>query len=514
MGIRVNSTNLWQTFDRQLWWKAVHLALPLVFLTTMFFFFPFRQRFEFDLDEGLNAMKALLVARGYPLYSQVWSDQPPLLTYLLAACFRIFGANIDAGRVLVLLLSTVLMGCAVQYLRMTWGLWHALAGGLFIVLLPFYPSLSVAVMVGLPSIAFAMLSLLFLEFWHQRRREGWLILSGLALGLSVLTKLFTGFLAPIFAIGLLLDERARLGNLRSWRRMLRPALVWSLAFGMFSVGSGLILVGPAYLSQLVTTHLFARQEASFIELTASQSIAWHLRDAWPFLLLGGIGCIFAILERRWRSFYLLAWAVVAYLLLSFHAPVWYHHQFLITIPAAMLSAAAAGEVMRAIPAAIRSRAFANRSVLLTLLALVGCVAILGARGRLTYYSFALPAPLIPPEAPTGGHETDFLAGMATYAAKTHWVVTDMPMYAFRVGLLVPPPLAAITDKRLASGEASEEQIIQVIEEYRPEQVLLGRFNLPAVDAYLKKDYRRIYQWGRRRLYLHGELKRSLETDQP
>jgi len=104
--------------------------------------------------------------------------------------------------------------------------------------------------------------------------------------------------------------------------------------------------------------------------------------------------------------------------------------------------------------------------------------------------------------------------MATYAAHTHWVVTDMPMYAFRAGLLVPPPLAAITDKRLASGEATEEQIIQVIEEYQPEQVLLGRFDLPAVEAYLKKDYRRIYQWGRRRLYLHGELKRSLETDQP
>jgi hypothetical protein len=167
-----------------------------------------------------------------------------------------------------------------------------------------------------------------------------------------------------------------------------------------------------------------------------------------------------------------------------------------------------------IPIAICSRVFASGRALLALLALAGCFAILGARARLTYYSFALPAPLIPPEAPTGGHETDFLAGLATYATHTQWVVTDMPMYAFRVGLLVSPPLAAITDKRLASGEATEEQIIQVIEAYQPEQVLLGRFDLPAVEAYLKKDYRRIYQWGRRRLYLHGALKRSLEADQP
>jgi len=180
----------------------------------------------------------------------------------------------------------------------------------------------------------------------------------------------------------------------------------------------------------------------------------------------------------------------------------------------MLSAIAAGEVISVIPKAVRSRALVSGRLMLAVLALAGCAAVVGARARLTYYSFALPAPLIPPEAPTGGHETDFLAGMATYAAHTHWVVTDMPMYAFRVGLLVPPPLAAITDKRLASGEATEGQIIQVIEEYQPEQVLLGRFDLPAVEAYLKKDYRRIYQWGRRRLYLHGELKRSLETNQP
>jgi 4-amino-4-deoxy-L-arabinose transferase-like glycosyltransferase len=496
------------------WWKTAHMAVPLIFLAAMFFWFPFRQRFEFDLDEGLNAMKALLVARGYPLYSQVWSDQPPVLTYLLAACFGLFGANVDAGRVLVLLFSTILMASAVQYLRMTWGIWHALAAGLFIFLLPFYTSLSVAVMVGLPSIALAVLSLLLLELWHQRRREVWLVLSALALVLSVLTKLFTGFLAPVFVIGLLLDERGRLGNSRSWGRMLRPALIWSLVFVVVCAVLGLILVGPAYLSQLITTHLFARQEASFIELSASQSITWHLRDAWPFLLMGGIGCAFAALERRWRSFYLLAWAGVAYVLLSFHAPVWYHHQFLITIPAAMSSAIAAGEVTKVVPRVIRSRAFASGGALLALLALAGGIAILGSRARLTYYSFALPAPLIPPEAPTGGHETDFLAEMTKYTTKTHWVVTDMPMYAFRVGLPVPPPLAAITDKRLASGEVSEEHIVQVIDDYQPEQVLMGRFNLPAVEAYLKKDYRRIYQWGRRRLYLDGELKRSLEAAQP
>jgi hypothetical protein len=82
------------------------------------------------------------------------------------------------------------------------------------------------------------------------------------------------------------------------------------------------------------------------------------------------------------------------------------------------------------------------------------------------------------------------------------------MYAFRAGLPVPPPLAAMTGKRIASGELTEAMIIQTIEDYKPEQVLLGRFDLPAVESFLRQDYRRGYQWGRKVLYLHGELKRN------
>lgn len=493
--------------------KAILFALPLLFFLVMFLFFPYRERFEFDLDEGVDAMKALLVARGYPLYSQVWSDQPPLLTYLLAACFRIFGADIDAGRTLVLLLSTTLMVTAIQTLRITWGFWHALVGALFIVLLPFYLSLSVAIMISLPAIALATLSLFSLTIWHQRRHKRWLVLSALSMGLSVLTKLFTGFLVPIFALGLLLDERGRLTGKSSWIDELHPALLWSLVFTVVAAGLGLLLVGPSNMSQLIVTHLAARQDPAFLDLAANQPIFWHLRDAWSLLLMGGIGCFFVLKERRWVSLYLLAWASTAYLLLSFNAPVWYHHQFLVTIPAAMLAAIAAGEAIRLALQIIRTRIFLSLSTLLVVLALAGLIAVLGSRARPTYHSFALPATLIPPEAPTGGHEADFLIEMSRYAFRTNWIVTDIPMYAFRENLLVPPHLATITDKRLSSGELTEDQIIQVIEEYHPEQVLLGRFDLPAVDAHLKDDYRRVYQWGRRRLYLHGEIKRSLDPDQ-
>ena len=59
------------------WKHVLELAVPLAFFMLLFFFFPFLERFKLDPDEGFNAIKGLLLVRGYPLYSEIWSDQPP-----------------------------------------------------------------------------------------------------------------------------------------------------------------------------------------------------------------------------------------------------------------------------------------------------------------------------------------------------------------------------------------------------------------------------------------------------
>jgi len=60
------------------------------------------QRFAWDDDEGMNLMKAQSVRAGFELYQDIWSDQPPLFTLLLAMVFNLFGPSVPAGRILVL----------------------------------------------------------------------------------------------------------------------------------------------------------------------------------------------------------------------------------------------------------------------------------------------------------------------------------------------------------------------------------------------------------------------------
>ena len=61
--------------------------------------------FQYDTDEGLNLMKSLLQLRGRHLYSEIWSDQPPVFTYVLSGWFKLTGQNVNAARILVLLFS-------------------------------------------------------------------------------------------------------------------------------------------------------------------------------------------------------------------------------------------------------------------------------------------------------------------------------------------------------------------------------------------------------------------------
>ena len=491
---------------RWVWWQQLHLVLPVVFFVLMFLYFPFRERFEFDPDEGYEAMKAFLVVRGYPLYSEIWSDQPPLFTYLLAPVIRVFGPDLDAARTLVLLFSTALMLACSILLHSNWGAPHALASTILIFLLPFYNTLSVSVMVAVPILTFALLSLIALSMWHKHRQDRWLIVSALALALAILTKLFIAFLVPLLALGILFDTRCRMGRNANWLQLLRPAALWCLVLAIVLGGLGLLLVGPANLGQLLNTHLAASQSRTYITHADANSIIWHLGDAWPILLLAIPGCLFVLLERRWTSLYLLAWLTSAYLLLSVIVPVWYHYQLLVPIPAAMLAAIAVGETLRQIPHVIRSRAFFTWRSFLAIISLAGILIALNVRWPLTLPDFDRPPVFVTRGAHSPWNEQMFLTKMTNHAPKTRWVVTDLPMYAFRVGLPVPPYLAVSSGKRFVTGGLTENDLIHFVEEYNPEQILTGSRIYPALEKYLENDYRLLYTRGKRRLYLRKDLK--------
>src|SRR6266498_4646923 len=343
---------------KKTWWKTssdiiLPILVALLFLAFTFSYYPFREKLQYDTDEGLNLMRSMLVELGHPLYSEVSSDQPPLFNQILALVFRAVGFEVNAARLLVLLFSALLVWACAQFLQITWGKLAAILFLPLIIMTPRYLDLSVAVMIGVPSIALAAVSMLFVVIWHQKNNL-WLVLSGFVLALSVLIKLFTGLLAPIFLIGITistyLDGK---GEKFSWK-MLRPALIWSVCFAGLGLLLGVVLVGPRNVWLIIYPHLMAPTEEYF--QSEGYSINVQLQAAVPLILLSLLGVIVSIYKRNWLTLYPLAWAAVAYGLFSFYSPVFYHHQLLITVPLAMIAAAAVGEGILAL---VRLRGITN-----------------------------------------------------------------------------------------------------------------------------------------------------------
>ncbi|HEX9676603.1 MAG TPA: glycosyltransferase family 39 protein [Anaerolineales bacterium] len=483
--------------------RLLWLLSPWMLVAPVILFYPFRFAFELDADEGVNLMKSLLVNQGAELYTDVWSDQPPLLTYLIAVLFQIVGVNLTVVRLMILLFSCALFGAAVQYLRAFWGTPHAIAGGLVLILLPSYLRLSVSIMVGLPAIALALLSFLAISYWHKDKKKLWLVLSGVALALSVMTKLFTGLLAPLFVAGLIAQEWRGFRKTGSWSRFLTPAVLWTCGFGIAALLIGAISIYPDGLSQLTLTH-WAAQSTEFNDPT---TIAGYLSDSLPAIFLAVIGSVYVIQQGRLTGLYLMGWALAGFLLLSQVSPVWYHHQLLVTVPVAILAGVAAGEFL----VAVRNR-FRNMQVMSTRAALYVAVAVLipyfavsSLSNSISELDYRLPNLRPPPADSREIEAVGMLDVMREYADATKFILTDRPMFAIWLGKPVPPEVAALTGKRLLTGELSQAEIISAIQQYQPEQVALARFELPQVEAYLQQHYRLVYHLTDHRLYVRGDL---------
>ena len=198
------------------------------FVTAVLSLTSFLDVYEFDVDEGNNLIKALLVDRGHG-FGDIWSDQPPLHTYLLTMVFNLVGWEVAYGRVLTLLFAGLLVFAVYQCARSEFGHVAGCLAGLFLITSQDFVRLSVSIMIGLPSLALAALAAVALLQWSHTRAVRWLLLSGCLMGFSLATKLFTVFLPPIFLLYVLYVDidRSKVRTSTSWGKPVTAVAIWS-----------------------------------------------------------------------------------------------------------------------------------------------------------------------------------------------------------------------------------------------------------------------------------------------
>jgi 4-amino-4-deoxy-L-arabinose transferase-like glycosyltransferase len=490
-------------------------ALPILLIIFIVLFLPFRYRFEFDHDEGINAIKALLNLKGYSLYSDVWNDQPPLFTFMLAVWLRVFGINVVVGRVLVICFSATIIWLTIQYLRRYYGDLHSVLGVLLVMMLPYYLRLSVSIMIGLPSISLALLSFFGLTLWHKSGKLGWLIVSSFTLGLSIMTKLFTGILVPLFLAGILISGVISYRQNKDWFQAYKPSILWLVGLSLVCGFCILFVVKIENISQIIQVHLSAGSSEYFSTYLENRSARYlmFMQESWPIFVLALIGGISACFSREWTAVYLVGWVVIGSIFLYINTPFWYHHQLLVTVPSAILAAIAAGDAVQKGQNFLRSRKVSILGIILALVSIVFLALSFVTRIPNTLRELDFTFPNLGEISTEDFAEYEILASIWNYADETNWIYTDRPIFAFRAQLPVPPYLAVVSKKRLAAGGLSDNQILEILTEYKPEQIFQERTSLQAVQEYMsRRNYRRVDSSKKYRLYVREDLLNNPENN--
>ncbi|MBW4611607.1 MAG: glycosyltransferase family 39 protein [Hassallia sp. WJT32-NPBG1] len=445
-------------------------------------FKPITQSLELDYDEGLNLIKAFLYGQGFFLYTQIWNDQAPFFTVILSQWFHLFGQSIFAARFLIILFSALLIWCFYQIINSELGKIPAFVATLILFTSGLFIRLSISVMIGIPSLSLAMLSIYFLHFYKKHYRQPFLIWSGGLLALSLQTKLFTVFLIPLMLCYLAFPN-VTIFQKKQLKTILQPFLWWLGSLVVVFLLIGLWFQQFSHLDQIFESHFHQPIETKLGNFNNFEYLKRIISQDYEYVFLAFLGILTILIKKQRNGLFPLAWLVTATLILIKHKPIWDHHYLLLTIPISWLAAYAVASVRDF----CKSWHFDSKSLKIKdFIFLILSV---------TFIFLMITTPANPKGRPSTNVEVIQL--LLKHKNLTHWVFTDRPIYAFYAGLRVPPEMAVISYKRFNSGDLTSKELLAILQNYCPEQMVLGRWISQIKSdsdfmAYVNENYSKTY----------------------
>jgi hypothetical protein len=506
--------------------------------------------FATDYDEGVYWQSLRTLAQGHPLYSAIYSSQPPVFLLGIYPLYALFGQTLPAARFAVVLYS--LAGIAALYAigKALGGPWTGLAAAALLAVDPLYLRASRTLQAEVPALAFALVGLaVTLMALRQigRRRQIWLVAGGALVGFAILTKLYVAVALLPAALFVVMAQVAPAGgrptqaartaagkagrpparqtrprkSARAWpdmvrlRREIRAAApdVGALLAG--TLGAVLVVllpfVGslPALFDQTVALHLAAAR-------ALDRGLAYNLHllsttltsegEYW-LLAVALAGVALAVWRRAWDVVAVAAWALVSLLMLIAIQPLFAHHLVLLVPPLALL----AGLALHLAPRLARARTWRRpitREAMLRALRqptvlTYGALILLGVTFVAGLWFGLADSQHAAEYAPTD--QLAMANALSNVTPSGQMAVTDDQYLAGLVGIDVPPELVDTSEVRIAGGQLTASELERAITQSGAPVVLFasGRFDeVPGFRAWAEANFKQVQSFGAgRALYL-------------
>jgi hypothetical protein len=418
--------------------------------------------YSHDYDEGVYLTSARMVAAGQPLFSSVFSSQPPVLVEMLALTFRLFGETVVTGRELIIFFSLITLG-SVALIAAHWV--NRYAAPLAIVALALaltFFKLSQVVQAEPPALAFALLAILAIlrarqKSWHS----GWLIAGGMCFALGILCKLFIApLIIPVSFLFLLSPQASGSSkwklegmNLNAASKCARRLMIFGLACGiLICVWLAFYDFGHLY-DQVASFHLAMRNVFPLERSSNLQQIGELLRAEIGLTLSAILGLIILFRKNFLVATWLCIWIISVCIFALNHTPLYWRHLVLLLPPLAL----AAGASVLWVPDVWR-RDWSRPLLLLLLLPLFNYKT--GAGFGLSIKR-DLKTLSVGNQLQEQNREVEKL--IRQHTRPEDFVVSDEQIQVFLAGRRLPPQLCDTSFSRIRAGYLTDEQAIRASE---------------------------------------------------
>lgn len=419
--------------------------------------------FPLSPDEGIHLAWLRLLSAGYEPYAEVYITYPPLYPLALDLVWRLWPAETAQRWFSVLYFLFGVVGIALVARKFAGRLAGVVAAGLVL----FSPPLvepSRAILGEFPSVAWSVWAVWLAWLYRDRgrRRRWFLLLSGLCLAASLLTKLLSPFVAGLILLMIVID-RDRLRLPVHFKPVLADIALWGAALLLPAVILLFAFDTRAVIRQVVDQRLEARAayttDETFWPPRYERGVMF-LREDTVLVALGLVGMGLAWRQRRPGSWIVLAWLGLALVMLAIHNPIRYKHFLILVPPLAVL----AGLAVTTWLAAFLFWFHDLKNLKAGLVPVAGLALLAGL------YAWQIPAALelwqskraVPQPPPD---EVEALAFIQQVTAPGDCLITDDMQLLYWSGRMAPPELAEVSTNRLKSGALTLEELIDISDRY-------------------------------------------------
>lgn len=445
---------------------------------------PLSSAIKLGTDEDFELSKTLLFLKGFHFYTEVWVDQPPFYTFLLAQIVQHTGTAILGLRLLTVALALLLLASLFRLCLNVGNLRTAVCAVALVIAAPGFLELASSCMIEVPTVSFVVAAFAWLSRSGWSRRPWLEVGAGVLFGLALQMKQIAMIYLPLTVLLLWLKHRLTFKQL-FWSALVIGGVA-GLSFVVLNALTGCSL--GLQLQQEWASHFASAKSFEYGSPSDHAFSPVLLLRNWDVAVPAFVcaGFLLARIRSRGLILFPLAWLALSLAVVSTHRPWWACYYLHNAVPLCWCAAIA-------MDAALTWAGSRRARIALVTVYLLGAVAWMGTRSCLQVMSMRQSPRLF---------NSPVLAQLQHYKPFTQYLFTTEEVYSFHAGIPLPPHLAEISLKRLWSGDMTNEKIAAELAAVKPGLILVANQSneLPYQDL-LQAEYRMVYQDNDHQLYV-------------